>query len=73
MKLHRLLVSAAAGILLAIGQAGLAAAADTPMKKTLNEDQMAHKDCLGCHVNVTPGIVTQHLGSPHANTKIKQD
>ena len=73
MKFHRLLVSAAAGIFLLIVQAGFTATAATMTQKTLSEDQLAHKDCLGCHINVTPGIVTQHLDSPHANTKLKEE
>ena len=35
--------------------------------KAMDEDQQAHKDCAGCHITVTPGIVRQHLESPHAN------
>ncbi|HXK57098.1 MAG TPA: hypothetical protein PLZ16_10675, partial [Gammaproteobacteria bacterium] len=61
MKLHQFLVSVTAGILITLGQVAPANAdADAAaMKKTLNEDQKAHKECLGCHINVTPGIVTQ--------------
>ncbi len=45
----------------------MAAAAD------VDEDTQANGDCIGCHTTVTPGIVKQHLGSPMANTKIKED
>jgi len=41
--------------------------------KQLDEDQKAQKDCIGCHVNVNPGIVKQHLDSPHANARVGED
>ena len=42
-------------------------------QKTLDSDQQAHKDCAGCHVTINPGIVKQHLDSPHANPKKAED
>jgi len=30
-------------------------------------DDTKNEKCIGCHVNVTPGIVKQHLSSPMAN------
>jgi hypothetical protein len=68
MKLHRWLLSVSCGLFISLGQTGLSLAAD-PAAKTFDEDQAANKDCVGCHINVTPGIVKQHLESPHANTK----
>jgi hypothetical protein len=70
MKPHRLLRSVFVGVVLCVGFTGLAMAAGA---KKLDEDQTAHKDCLGCHVNVNPGIVKQHLGGPHANPKKQED
>jgi len=63
----------ATGILLLLFAGGWASAQEEGAVKTLTEDQQAHKDCAGCHVNVTPGIVKQHLDSPHANTKRASD
>ena len=68
MKLHRWLLSVSCGLFISLGQTGLSLAADMAVK-TFDEDQVANKDCVGCHINVTPGIVKQHLESPHANTK----
>ena len=72
MKLHRWLLSVSCGLFISLGQTGLSLAAD-PAVKTFDEDQAANKDCVGCHINVTPGIVKQHLESPHANTKKAND
>ncbi len=41
--------------------------------KELDEDQVAQKDCVGCHISINPGIVKDHLDSPHANPKIDED
>ncbi|MCP3867642.1 MAG: cytochrome C [Gammaproteobacteria bacterium] len=72
MKLHRLLLSACCGLIISITHTGSLLAADTVVK-SLDEDQIANKDCIGCHISVTPGIVKQHLDSPHANTKKVND
>lgn len=68
MKIQNILLAAAAAWL-SLGQFSLAQAEG----KKLDEDQMVHKDCAGCHVTVTPGIVKQHLGSPHANPGKAED
>ena len=49
-----------------------AQAADDPVK-TFDADRKLQGDCIGCHINVTPGIVKQHLDSPHANATNPQD
>ena len=36
-------------------------------------DDRKDTECIGCHVNVTPGIVKQYLASPMANTEEKKD
>jgi hypothetical protein len=41
--------------------------------KQIDADKKLQGDCVGCHINVTPGIVKQHLGSPHANTTNSED
>jgi cytochrome c553 len=56
MKLHRWLLSVSCGLFISLGQTSLSLAAD-PAAKTFDEDQAANKDCVGCHINVTPGIV----------------
>ena len=66
MKLDRMLTPANLVVLIVCLLLSTVAGAQAT-KKTLDEDQKAHKDCTGCHVTVTPGIVRQHLESPHAN------
>lgn len=41
--------------------------------KQFEPEQALNGDCVGCHVNVTPGVVKQHLDSPHASPKNKED
>ncbi len=41
--------------------------------KQIDPDRKLQGDCVGCHINVTPGIVKQHLGSPHANATNPED
>ena len=36
-------------------------------------DNRQDTKCIGCHVNVTPGIVKQYLSSPMANTEKKDE
>lgn len=36
-------------------------------------DERKDTECIGCHVNVTPGIVKQYLASPMANTEEDED
>ena len=67
MKLSRCLTPAMSGIPALFTCAGIASA------KTLYPDEKAQKECAGCHVEVTPGIVKQHLDSPHANPKKASD
>lgn len=42
-------------------------AEDAVAKKAVNDN------CIGCHINVNPGIVKQYLNSPMANPKSKID
>ncbi|MEW8195915.1 MAG: multiheme c-type cytochrome [Candidatus Thiodiazotropha sp.] len=72
MKRHRFLLPTVATALLFLGLNSLTFAADSTTKK-LDEDQMAQADCVGCHINVNPGIVKQHMEGPHANTKKVED
>lgn len=72
MKFNRLVHLAFSVALLCFGLSGLTFASTTAAKK-LDDDQKSHKDCVGCHVVVTPGIVKQHLDSPHSNTKIAEN
>ena len=72
MKHLRVILSALCGAMLFIGQITLATAAETNTKQ-LDEDQLTHKDCLGCHVSVILGIVKQHLDSPHVNLKVDEE
>ena len=65
-----LLLISAAFFLLMVGNW---VSAEEAGAKVLSEDQAAHKDCAGCHVTVNPGIVKQHLDSPHANPKKASD
>jgi len=51
-----------------LGPNGTAFAAESG-SKTLDSNQEQHKECAGCHVTINPGIVKQHLDSPHANPK----
>ena len=68
MKHLRFVFSILCGALLFFSQLNLATASEVKTRQ-LNAEQLAHKDCIGCHVSVTPGIVKQHLDSPHANPK----
>jgi len=43
------------------------------MAKTLDDDEKANTKCAGCHVEINPGIVKQHMDGPHANTKKAED
>ncbi len=56
----RLIVSACASMLFALFYAGGVSAAAG--------EEKPDSVCIGCHIDVTPGIVTQHLDSPMANT-----
>ncbi len=70
---------AALALLLPAGSGGAADAATqkAPEQKAevkqIDEDKKLQGECVGCHINVTPGIVKQHLGSPHANTTNQED
>ncbi|MBT3309655.1 MAG: cytochrome C [Gammaproteobacteria bacterium] len=57
------------GLLFAISASTIHAAS----KDTSDEDNKLNGDCIGCHYNVTPGIVKQHLESPMANAKKHED
>lgn len=72
VKQYRILISAFFVMIVLFCQSSMVIG-DEGIKKTLDEDQLAQKDCVGCHVTVTPGIVKQHLGSPHANPKSPDD
>jgi hypothetical protein len=72
MKPNKTLCAAFSTALLLVG-ACAPAWAEEPAVKKLDPDQRAHKDCAGCHITVTPGIVKQHLDSPHANPKNPED
>ena len=72
MRYLRFILCVTCGALLFASQPGLATAADAKVKQ-LGEEQLMHKDCLGCHASVTPGIVKQHLDSPHANPKTDEE
>ncbi len=37
------------------------------------DDEVANDECVGCHINVNPGIVKQYLESPMANPAAKED
>ncbi|HPE81725.1 MAG TPA: multiheme c-type cytochrome [Gammaproteobacteria bacterium] len=60
------------GGLLFIALSSVAFAAGVQVK-TFDADKKLQGDCVGCHINVTPGIVKQHLGSPHANASNPED
>ncbi len=49
------------------------AATATARMETGAFDDRAEPQCIGCHVNVTPGIVKQYLASPMANTANQED
>ncbi len=70
MSTRSLIISILGAGLLCLGQAGIVLAKDS---KQLDDDQIIQKDCVGCHVSVTPGIVKQHLDSKHAQPKIGED
>ncbi len=38
-----------------------------------SDDGRADFDCIGCHTEVTPGIVKEYLASPMANPTLKED
>ena len=67
MKLSRLLMLGS--LLCGLGFAGTLQA--DLRSGTFNDRK--DPDCIGCHVNVTPGIVKQYLDSPMANTDNKED
>ncbi len=69
MNIKRYLSMAFAAAVASLVLAGAALAAEDEEEKQERPDSV----CIGCHVNVTPGIVKQHLNSPMANTKKAQD
>lgn len=48
-------------------------AAVNAVVSTGDYDNRKDTQCIGCHINVTPGIVKQYLGSPMANTEKVED
>ena len=72
MSTRSLIISILGAGLLCHGQSGIVLAKDSTAKQ-LDENQAIQKDCVGCHVSVTPGIVKQHLDSKHAQPKIGDD
>jgi hypothetical protein len=64
MNKHRSVCALLAASLLVL-QAGAARA----VVSTGDYDERKDTECIGCHVNVTPGIVKQYLASPMANTE----
>ena len=42
-------------------------------KDMSDEDHKLNAECVGCHINATPGIVKQHLDSPMANASKHDD
>ena len=61
------------GGLLFIALSSVALAAGVQVKPSMPTKRKLQGDCVGCHINVTPGIVKQHLGSPHANASNPED
>lgn len=39
----------------------------------ISDQKQIHGECVGCHINVTPGIVHQHMSSPMANVAKEED
>ena len=39
----------------------------------VTDQERINAECVGCHINVTPGIVHEHMSSPMANTAKKED
>jgi hypothetical protein len=68
MSIHRSVCAFLATVLLIL-QAGAARA----VVSTGDYDERKDTQCIGCHVNVTPGIVKQYLSSPMANTEKDED
>jgi hypothetical protein len=50
-----------------------AEAQDAAKSESDNPKEAKADECVGCHVNINPGIVKQHLHSPMANARNKQD
>jgi len=67
MSIQRILVLAAAFVILLMTTSQQTAAKD------LTEQQKIQGECVGCHINVTPGIVRQHMTSPMANVAKVED
>jgi hydroxylamine dehydrogenase len=63
------IISLLCGVLFALTAQTLQAAS----KDTADEDNQRNAECVGCHYNVTPGIVKQHLESPMANASKHED
>ena len=42
-------------------------------KELSDDDNKLNAECVGCHINATPGIVKQHLDSPMANASKHED
>ena len=75
MSMKLLLLSGRALLLSAVAfllMSGTGYTAEEAVRQ-IDEDKKLQGDCVGCHINVTPGIVKQHLGSPHANTTNSED
>ncbi len=51
----------------------VSAIASASSRDVEDEDRMLNAKCIGCHYNVTPGIVKQHLDSPMANAHNQED
>lgn len=56
-------------ILLVSAMFAVLATAAQAVVSTGDYDNRKDTECIGCHINVTPGIVKQYLGSPMANTE----
>ncbi|MET0105654.1 MAG: multiheme c-type cytochrome, partial [Sedimenticola sp.] len=67
MKIRTQLITILFGSLLFFAFQGSALAKD------LDEDKKVQGECVGCHINVNPGIVKQHMDGPHANPKKAED
>lgn len=51
----------------------LLAGSASAVVSTGDYDERKDTQCIGCHVNVTPGIVKQYLASPMANTEADEE
>ena len=71
MRVSCFLSKALLGGLLSIAFLSMAHASDDVKK--FDPDKKLQGDCVGCHINLTPGIVKQHLDSPHANATNPED